>query len=143
MAGPKGPPLAFQASQRIVNRARPMLGAMLRLSAAFGHSLRALRWAWVHETAVREEMVAIAAGVGIAALISDSVPMFAALVGVLLLLVAVELLNTAIEKLCDHVTPQHHPQIGVVKDLGSAAVLATAVLAVGVWGWGVARWWMG
>ena len=56
-----------------------------------------------------------------------------ALIGVVLLLLAVELLNTCIEKLCDHVTPAIHPQIKVVKDMGSAAVLATLLIAVGVW----------
>ena len=50
------------------------------------------------------------------------------LVGVVLLLMAVELLNTAIEKLSDHVTPAQHPDIGRVKDMGSAAVgVATAI----------------
>ncbi|OGG52727.1 hypothetical protein A2851_03955 [Candidatus Kaiserbacteria bacterium RIFCSPHIGHO2_01_FULL_53_29] len=34
---------------------------------------------------------------------------------------AIEALNTAIEELCDHVTPSEHPKIGKVKDLGSAA----------------------
>lgn len=116
---------------------------MKRLFAAWTNSMRALRWAWAHETPLREEMLALGVGVIIAALISDSLPVFAALVGVLLFLLAVELLNTAIEKLCDHVTPEHHPQIGIIKDLGSAAVLAALALTAMVWGWGVVRWWVG
>ena len=56
-----------------------------------------------------------------------------ALIGVVLLLLAVELLNTCIEKLCDHVTPDLHPQIKIVKDMGSAAVLAALALAALVW----------
>ena len=40
----------------------------------------------------------------------------------LLLLLAVEALNTAIEVLCDHVTPEIHPMIKKAKDLGSAAI---------------------
>ena len=43
---------------------------------------------------------------------------------------AVEALNTAIEELCNHVTPSHHPQIGKVKDLGSGASLLIGVTAV-------------
>ena len=39
-----------------------------------------------------------------------------------LLLLAVEALNTAIEVLCDHVTPEIHPMIKKAKDLGSAAI---------------------
>jgi len=57
-----------------------------------------------------------------------------ALIGVILLVLAVELLNTAIEKLCDHLHPQHDLRIGQVKDLGSAAVLCTLALATIVWG---------
>lgn len=45
-------------------------------------------------------------------------------VGVVL---GVEALNTAIEELCNHVTPDHHPQIGKIKDLGSAASLLVGI----------------
>ena len=44
------------------------------------------------------------------------------LVAVVLLLLVVELLNTAIEKLADRLTTEHDLQIGRVKDMGSAAV---------------------
>ncbi len=43
---------------------------------------------------------------------------------------AIEALNTAIEELCDHVTLDHHPQIGKVKDLGSAASGLIGVTAI-------------
>ena len=43
---------------------------------------------------------------------------------------AIEALNTAIEELCDHVTPEEHPNIGKVKDLGSAAALLIGITAV-------------
>ncbi len=46
---------------------------------------------------------------------------------------AVELLNTAIEKLADHVTPERNPKIGVLKDYGSAAVFCALSLAALVW----------
>ena len=48
-----------------------------------------------------------------------------------LLVIAVELLNTCVEKLCDHVTPVLHPQVKVVKDMGSAAVFCS-LLATGL-----------
>lgn len=41
-----------------------------------------------------------------------------------------EALNTAIERLCDHVTPQQHPEIGRIKDISAAAVLLSAATAV-------------
>jgi diacylglycerol kinase (ATP) len=56
------------------------------------------------------------------------------LVAVVLLLLAIELLNTAIEKLADRLTTDHDPQIGHVKDIGSAAV-GVALLIIGLtWG---------
>ena len=44
-------------------------------------------------------------------------------------LLAVEALNTAIEKMCDHMTPDLHPEIKIIKDLGASAVLII-VLAI-------------
>lgn len=56
-----------------------------------------------------------------------------ALVGVILLLIAVELINTAIEKLSDQVTTAHSPEIGRIKDMGSAAVGVAIVIAGLTW----------
>ena len=41
-----------------------------------------------------------------------------------------EALNTAIERLCDHVTPEIHHAIGRIKDIAAAAVLLSAITAV-------------
>ena len=41
-----------------------------------------------------------------------------------------EALNTAIERICDHVTPEIHPAIGRIKDIAAAAVLISAITAV-------------
>lgn len=83
---------------------------------------------------MRQELAVLVVAGPVAALIARSPWTFALLLAVLLLLLAIEALNTAIEKLCDHVTPHHHPAIGVIKDLGSAAVLFGLVLAMLVWG---------
>jgi diacylglycerol kinase (ATP) len=55
------------------------------------------------------------------------------MIGVLLLVICVELLNTGLEKLADHVTPEWNDQIGFIKDIGSAAVFCILVLAFLVW----------
>jgi diacylglycerol kinase (ATP) len=52
---------------------------------------------------------------------------------VVLAVMIVELLNTAIEKLADRVTLEHDPIIGRVKDMGSAAVGLTLLIAALVW----------
>ena len=56
-----------------------------------------------------------------------------ALIGVVLLLLLVELLNTAIEKLADRVSRESDPEIGRVKDMGSAAVGLALVIAGVAW----------
>ena len=86
------------------------------------------------EAAVRTEVVLIGVALPVAFAIADTPIHFVALIGVLLLLLAVELLNTAIEKLSDRVQPDHDPAIKYVKDLGSAAVTSAVLLAAGTWG---------
>ena len=41
-----------------------------------------------------------------------------------------ELFNTVVEKLMDHITPGHHPQVKIIKDVSAAAVLVTAIAAL-------------
>jgi diacylglycerol kinase (ATP) len=56
-----------------------------------------------------------------------------ALVGSVLLVLVVELLNSAVEALCDAVTVERHPMIGRAKDIGSAAVMLCLCFTVLVW----------
>lgn len=106
---------------------------MKRILAALFNSMRGFALAFRTETAVRQEILALAAGSIVALFVARSLMQFVLLVGVLLLLLAVEILNTAIEKLCDHVMPDWHERIGYIKDLGSAAVFCLLVLTGIVW----------
>ena len=99
---------------------------MKRLFSATINSLRAIGYGFRSEAALREEMIALVAGLIAAVFIA---PMIASLLGLL----AVEFLNTAIEKLSDHVTPEHHNAIGRIKDYGSAAVFSAICLAGLTW----------
>ncbi len=101
--------------------------------AAFRNSCAGFTVALRTERAVRQEIFALMIAVPAALVIGQTLWTRVALIGVVLLLLAVELLNTCIEKLCDHVTPDLHPQIKIVKDMGSAAVLAALALAALVW----------
>jgi len=106
---------------------------MNRIFAAYLNSWRGLRTGAATERAIRQELVALAVAVPLAFVLSPVLWVRVALVGVVLVVLAVEFLNTAIEKLCDHVTPDHHEMIGLVKDFGSAAVFCMLVLAGLVW----------
>lgn len=104
-----------------------------RLHGATLNTFRGLAHALRSEAALREECVALAIALPLGALIAPSVAWYVAMTGVLLLVLAVELLNTAVEKLADHVTPEWNRDIGIVKDIGSAAVFCVLLLAGLVW----------
>jgi diacylglycerol kinase (ATP) len=90
-------------------------------------------WLWLPQrTALREEMIALPAGLVAAYLIAPTIAWLVAMIGSLLGLLAVEFLNTAIEKLSDHVSPEHHKGIGRIKDYGSAAVFSGMCLVPGI-----------
>ena len=112
---------------------------MLRFWRASINTWNGLTFATRSEQAIREELVALAIALPLAWLIGTTPVRRVEMVGVVLLVLTVELLNTAIEKLADRLTLDHDPQIGRVKDLGSAAVGVSLVIAAMVWGVAVAE----
>jgi diacylglycerol kinase (ATP) len=83
------------------------------------------------EEAFRQELIALVLAIPLAFLVADVAWKRLALIGVVVFVLVVELLNTAIEKLADRVNLAVDPQIGRVKDMGSAAV-GLALLIAGV-----------
>jgi diacylglycerol kinase (ATP) len=104
-----------------------------RLFSATKNSLRGIADGFATEPALREEAVVLAMAVPGGFFIAPSAAWYVAMIGTILIVLAVEFLNTGIEKLSDHVTPEHHNQIGRVKDFGSAAVFCGLCLAGLVW----------
>jgi diacylglycerol kinase (ATP) len=85
------------------------------------------------ETAFRQEAILLVLSVPLAFLIASDNWKRLFLVAVVVLVMVVELLNTAIEKLADRVSREHDPLIGAAKDMGSAAVGISLLLAGLVW----------
>jgi diacylglycerol kinase (ATP) len=106
---------------------------VLRLFKATLNSWNGLRAATRSEEAFRQEIIALFIAIPAAFLVATETWRRIALIGVIVLLMIVELLNTAIEKLSDHVTPHHHDAIGRIKDMASAAVGLSLLLAGLVW----------
>jgi diacylglycerol kinase (ATP) len=104
-----------------------------RILQATINTLSGLRSALHSEAAFRQELVLFALAVPLAFLIAGDNWKRLVLIASLLLVLVVELLNTAIEKLADRVTLDRDPAIGRVKDMGSAAVGLALVLAGLVW----------
>lgn len=109
-------------------------GGLKRVVGALFYSLAGFKAAWKSEHAFRQELMVVVP----AALIAVWLPLTAlekvALIGVLLLVLIVELLNSAVEAAIDRVSLDRHPLSKNAKDFGSAAVLLTIVLAAATWG---------
>ena len=97
------------------------------------HSWRGICAAWRSEMAFREEFVALVIAVPLAFLIAQESWKRLALIAVMLLTLVVELLNTALEKLADRISRESDIEIGRVKDMGSAAVGLSLLIAGLVW----------
>ena len=106
---------------------------MQRILRATLNTMNGLRAAASSEAAFRQELIALMVAVPLALVIATTAWSALALIGVVLAVMIVELLNTAIEKLADRVTLEHDPMIGRVKDMGSAAVGLTLLIAGAVW----------
>jgi diacylglycerol kinase (ATP) len=106
---------------------------MKRLYSATLNSLRGLGYCLRHEAAVREEATLLALAVPLGIFVAPSAGWYVAMIGSLLVLLAVELLNTAVEKLADYVTRERHVEIRKIKDFGSAAVFCLLCLAGLIW----------
>lgn len=108
------------------------------LISATAYSLRGLRAAYRHETAFRQELLVLVLLLPLAVWIGQDPVEWILLIGSCLLVLVVELVNSAIESVVDRIGPEHHELSGRAKDIGSAAVfvaLGIAGLAWGLLGW--------
>ena len=106
---------------------------MKRLYNAFFNTLRGFSYCLVHEAAVREEAVLLVIAVPLGIFLAPGVGWYVAMIGSLLAVLAVELLNTSVEKLADHITRDWNVEICRVKDFGSAAVFCALCFCGLIW----------
>ena len=104
-----------------------------RLCNAFFYSLDGFRAAFKHEDAFRQEALLALVAVPLALWLGKTGPERALMIGSVLLVLIVELLNSAIEAAVDRISLDHHHLIKRAKDMGSAAVLVSLVNAAVVW----------
>lgn len=110
-----------------------------RLVAATRFSIAGFRAAWRGEEAFRQEVLLVAALSPVALWLGQTPLQRAALLASGLLVIVVELLNSAIEAVVDRIGNDINELSGRAKDMGSAAVFTSLVLALVVWGavaWG-------
>jgi len=109
-----------------------------RLIAATRYSLAGLASAWRSEAAFRQEVVTAAFLIPAAFWIGSTSVQRVLLAGSVIIVLIVELLNSAIEHAVDRIGTDHHHLSGAAKDLASAAVFLSLLL-VGIT-WGAVLW---
>mgnify|MGYP001094206719 CR=1 FL=1 len=109
-------------------------GGLKRIFSALMYSIAGFKSAWQNEHAFRQELILIVPAIFLALLLRVSAIQKLALVAVLLLVLIVELINSAIEAVVDRISLERHPLSKNAKDFGSAAVMLALMLAVATWG---------
>lgn len=104
-----------------------------RLIMATAYSARGLLAAWRHEAAFRQELLLALVLIPLALYLSSESLERVIMIGSVLILLLVELLNSAIEAIVDRIGIEPHPLSGRAKDMGSAAVLIALLLVVVSW----------
>jgi diacylglycerol kinase (ATP) len=97
-------------------------------------SLAGLRAAWRHEAAFRQECVLCMVLIPMALWLGQNAVERSLLIATCLIVLIVELLNSAVEAVVDRIGTDHHNLSGRAKDQGSAAVFVSLALTVLVWG---------
>ena len=112
-----------------------------RVVRAAGYSLAGLKAALRGEAAFRQELALFVVLAPLGAWWGRNGVERALLVGSLLLVLVIELANSAIEAVVNRIGREHHELSGLAKDMGSAAVLLAMLLVVVVWGFVLADRW--
>ena len=103
-----------------------------RVWHALGYSLAGLKAGWT-ETAFRQECIASVLMLPLAIWLGNTWVETALLAGSVVLVMVVELLNTAVETAIDRIGPEWHDLSKRAKDMGSAAVLLSLLVCAGIW----------
>lgn len=104
-----------------------------RIINAWGYSIAGFRACFKHEQALRQEVYALILFIPLGLWLGADGVERALLVASLLLIPLVELLNSAIEAVVDRFGGEQHELSGRAKDIGSAAVMLSIILAGVVW----------
>ena len=107
---------------------------LVRLWNAFGYSLAGFRAAYKHEDAFRQEVLLATILIPLALWLPVAYLGKAMMIASVLLVIIVELLNSAIEATVDRISLENHALAKRAKDIGSSAVLVSLVNVFAVWG---------
>lgn len=104
-----------------------------RLIDATGYSMKGIRSSWKNEAAFRQEAVMAIVLLPLSFFVANNAIEWILLIAPLILVLIVELINSAIESVVDRIGPEHHDLSGRAKDMGSAAVFFSIILILTSW----------
>jgi diacylglycerol kinase (ATP) len=104
-----------------------------RIVTAFAYSLAGFKAAWRYEHAFRQELILMIVATIVALILPVSAFEKLLLIGVFVLTLIIELLNSAIEAVVDRISLERHSLSKNAKDFGSAAVFLSLALAAATW----------
>lgn len=104
-----------------------------RFINAIFFSFAGFKATWRHEEAFRQEVLAFLVAVPLAIWLGENNIEKVLLIASVVLVMVVELLNSAVEAVVDRVGVEYHELAGRAKDIGSAAVMLTILLAMATW----------
>ncbi|WP_299260414.1 diacylglycerol kinase [uncultured Kushneria sp.] len=113
---------------------KPAHTGIKRLFYSTRYSWKGLTAAWCNEAAFRQELIVTVLLLPATFWLGQSLLEWLLLIGSAVLVMAVELLNSAVETVVDRIGVEHHELSGRAKDLGSAAVFLSVLFAFLVWG---------
>ncbi len=125
------------------NIGKPGNTGIKRIIKATGYSIQGLKAAFKHEAAVRQEFALLVVAIMLATWLDVSMLERITLLAVVVLVLIVELMNSAVEAVVDRIGVEHHELSGRAKDIGSAAVLVALIFAGFTWLYivGSHYWW--
>ncbi|MBY4645998.1 MULTISPECIES: diacylglycerol kinase [Vibrio] len=112
---------------------KPGNTGLKRIVNATGYSIQGLKAAFKHEAAIRQELALLSIAVILAWLVDVGMVERILMIGVVVLVLIVELVNSAIEAVVDRIGIERHELSGRAKDIGSAAVMVALAFAGFTW----------
>ncbi len=116
-----------------INHGKPGYTGIKRVIKATGYSIQGLKAAFKHEAAVRQEFMLLVIFSPVALLLDVTTVEKILMIGVLVIVLICELLNSAIEAVVDRVGTDYHELSGRAKDIGSASVFVALTFAFCTW----------
>ena len=112
----------------------PKNGGWNRMYTATMFSLKGMIYCFKHEAGMREYTIIFLLSLPCAIYLGETSVERILMLGAGVLVILMELLNSAIEATLDRISTEHHDLAGAAKDMGSAAVFLAVLLFIYVWG---------